>query len=92
MFDRKWLFKLETAFHMQSLRKLIGISWMSRTPNTDKLSGRGLPTMFVHQASGSDNERQKNSQKYFYGELIAGKSTLGTPITLSGRVQAKYEY
>ena len=41
---------------------------------------------------GSDNQRRKNPQKYFYGELIAGKSTLGTPITLSGRVQAKHEY
>ena len=54
---------------MPSLRKLIGISWMSRTQNTDVLSGRGL---FVHNTSGPDNEQWKNPQKYFYGEFIAG--------------------
>ena len=58
---------------MHSLRKLIGISWMSRTRNADVLSGRRLSTTFVHHSSGSDNERWKNPQKYFYGELIAGK-------------------
>ena len=58
---------------MHSLRKLIGISWMIRTPNADVLSGRGLPTMIVQHAAGSNNERWKNPQKYSYGELIAGK-------------------
>ena len=62
---------------MNSLRKLIEVSWMSSTQNTDVLStwttnyvwttnyGRGLPTMFVHHAFGSDNERRKNPHKYF---------------------------
>ena len=45
---------------------------MSRTQNTDALYGRGLPTMFVRNISGPDNERWKNPQKYFYGEFIAG--------------------
>ena len=64
---------------MHSLRKLIGISCKNRTPNTDVLSGRGLPTMSVHHVSGSDNERRKNPQKCFYEKLIAGNSTLGHP-------------
>ena len=46
---------------------------MSSTPIRDVLSGRRLSTTFVHHASGSDNEIWKNPQKYFYGELIAGK-------------------
>ena len=35
------------VFHMRSLRKLLGISWMSRTPNTIVLSKCGLSTMFT---------------------------------------------
>ena len=50
------------AFHMHSLRKLIGILWTSKTPNTDVLSGRGLPTMIKMLVTGKcpTIERRKN--------------------------------
>ena len=79
---------------MHSRRKLFGISWMIGTPNTDVLSGRGLPTTFVQHAAGSNNERWKNPRKYYYGgkRHVCSLQVRDIPITLSGRVQAKHEY
>ena len=35
------------TFQTRSLRKLLGITWMSRTPNTVVLARCGLPTVFT---------------------------------------------
>ena len=74
-------------FHMHSLRKLLGICWMSRTSNTVVLSRCGLPTMFTvlcqrrlrwlgHVIWMNDGRIPKD---ILYRELIAGKRNLGRP-------------
>ena len=75
------------VFHRSSLRKLIGISWMSRTPQTFVLSRCGLPTMFTmlrqrrlrwlgHVRRMKDGRIPKD---ILYGELIVGKRNLERP-------------
>jgi len=41
------LLKRLNAFYMLSMRKMLGISWMSRWSNTVMLSRYGLPTVFT---------------------------------------------
>ena len=72
---------------MHSLRKLLGISWMSRTPNTAMLSRCGLPTTFTMLCQRrlrwlGHVKRMKAGiiPKYIqYGERIAKKCNLGRP-------------
>ena len=61
------------GFHIHSLKKLIGISWKSRTPSTDVLFECGIIIMFTvlrqHRLrwlvlTCSKNENRKNLQKY----------------------------
>ena len=72
---------------MRSLKKLLGISWMNRTPNTVVLSRCELPTIFTmfrprrlrwlgHVKRMKDGRIPKD---ILYGELIAGKCSLGRP-------------
>ncbi|PFX21557.1 hypothetical protein AWC38_SpisGene13952 [Stylophora pistillata] len=35
------------TFHMRSLRRILGISWQDKVPNTEVLSRASLPTMFT---------------------------------------------
>lgn len=35
------------TFHMRSLRRILGISWQDKVPNTEVLSRAGLPSMFT---------------------------------------------
>ena len=75
------------VFHMRSLRKLLGISWMSRTPNTVVLSKSGLPTMFTilrqRRLRWLGHVRRMNDgripKELLYGELSSGKRNLGRP-------------
>ena len=75
------------VFHMRSLRKLLGISWMSRTPNTVVLSKSGLPTMFTilrqRRLRWLGHVRRMNDGRIpkdlLYGELSSGKRNLGRP-------------
>ena len=72
---------------MHFLKKLIGVLWTSRTPNTDKLSRRGLLTMLSmilqrrlhclgHVRRMKDGKIAKD---VLYGELIAGKRNFRRP-------------
>ena len=74
-------------FHTCSLRKLLGITWMSRTPNTVVLARCGLPTVFTmlrqrrlrwlgHVRRMEDGRIPKD---LLYGRLIAGERNLGRP-------------
>ena len=73
------------VFHMRSFRKLLGIYWMSRTPNTVVLSRCGLTTMFTmlrqRRQRWLDHVRWMNDgripKSFLYGELSAGKRNLG---------------
>ena len=75
------------VFHMRSLRKLLGISWMSRTPNTVVLSRCGLTTMFTmlrqRRLRWLGHVRRMNDDRIpktlLYGELSAEKRNLGRP-------------
>ena len=35
------------TFHMRSIRRILGISWQDKVPNTEVLSRAGLPSMFT---------------------------------------------
>ena len=55
------------VFHMRSLRKLLGISWMSRTPNTIVLPRCGpliMFTIFRQHRNMSDEWKMKESPRY----------------------------
>ena len=86
------------VFHMRSLRKLLGITWMSRTPNTVVLSRCGQTTMFTmlrqRRLRWLGHVRQMNDGRIprdlLYGELSAGRSNIGRP-QLRYRVQTRYE-
>ena len=75
------------VFHIRSLRKLLGISWMSITPNTVVLSRCGLSSILTmlrqrrlrwlgHFRRMKDGRIPKD---ILYGELTAEKRNLGHP-------------
>ena len=70
------------CFHMQSLQKLLGISWMSRTPNTVFLSRCGL-MLFQRRLRWLGHVRRMNDGRIpkdlLHRELTAGKRNLGRP-------------
>ena len=35
------------SFHLESLRRILGISWRDKVPNIEVLDRAGLPTMFT---------------------------------------------
>ena len=72
---------------MRSLQKLLGISWMNRTPNTVVLSRCGLSTMFTmirqrrrrrlgHVMRMNDI---RNPKDFLYGQHRSRKRNLGSP-------------
>ena len=82
------------VFHMRSLRKLLGISWMSRTPNTVVLSRCGLTTVILWFFNYDSMILQRRlrwlglirrmkdgrtPKDLLYAELSAGKRNLGRP-------------
>ena len=72
---------------MRNLRKLLSISWTSRTPNIGVLSRCGLPTVFTLLRQrrlrwlGYVRRRKEDkiSKDILYGEFIARKLNLGRP-------------
>ena len=75
------------SFHMRCLRRILGISWEDKIPNTEVLSRANLPTMFTllrqrrlrwlgHVHRMDDGRIPKD---LLYGELAAGKRTTGRP-------------
>ena len=74
-------------FHTTRLRKLLGISWQERVPDTEVLTRAGLPSIQTllmktqlrwagHVARMPDCRIPK---KLFFGELQDGKRSLGAP-------------
>ena len=72
---------------MRCLRRILGISWEDKVPNTEVLSRANLPTMFTlfrqrrlrwlgHVHRMDDGRIPKD---LLYGELAAGKRTTGRP-------------
>lgn len=75
------------AFHMRCVRRILGISWQDRVPNTEVLSRAGLPTMITlirqrrlrwlgHVHRMEDGRIPKD---ILYGELTSGKRGTGRP-------------
>ena len=75
------------SFHMRCLRRILGISWEDKVPNTEVLSRANLPTMFTllrqrrlrwlgHVHRMDDGRIPKD---LLYGELAAGKRKTGRP-------------
>ena len=72
---------------MRCLRRILGISWEDKVPNTEVLSRANLPTMFTllrqrrlrwlgHVRRMDDGRIPKD---LLYGELAAGKRKTGRP-------------
>ena len=75
------------SFHMRCLRRILGISWQDKTPNTEVLAKAGLPSMFTllrqrrlrwlgHVRRMEDGRIPKD---ILYGQLAAGKRRTGRP-------------
>ncbi len=75
------------TFHMRSLRRILGILWQDKVPNTEVLSRAGLPSMFTllrqrrlrwlgHVHRMPDGRIPKD---LLYGELASGKRPTGRP-------------
>ena len=75
------------AFHLRSLRRLLGISWMNKIPNTVVLSHTELPSMYTllrqrrlrwlgHVRRMDDGRIPKD---ILYGELAEEKEALDAP-------------
>ena len=75
------------SFHMRCLRRILGISWQDKIPNTEVLAKAGLPSMFTllrqrrlrwlgHVRRMEDGRIPKD---ILYGQLAAGKRRTGRP-------------
>ena len=75
------------SFHLRSLRRILGISWKDKVPNTEVLHRAGLPTMYTllrqrrmrwigHVRRMEDGRIPKD---ILYGELAVGKRPRGRP-------------
>ena len=75
------------SFHLQSLRRILGISWRDKVPNTEVLDCAGLPIMYTllrqrrvhwigHVCRMEDGRIPKD---ILYGELAIGKRPCGCP-------------
>ena len=75
------------TFHMRILRRILGISWQDKVPNTEVLSRAGLPSMYTllrqrrlrwlgHVHRMPDGRIPKD---LLYGELASGKRSTGRP-------------
>ena len=75
------------SFHVRSIRRILGISWKDKVPNTEVLSRAGLCTLYtllrqcrlhwlghVHRM-----EHGCISKDLLYGELASGKRATGRP-------------
>ena len=75
------------TFHMRSLRRILGISWQDKVPNTKVVSRAGLPSMFtllrqrrlrwlchVHRKPNG-----RIPKGLLYGELATGSRRTGRP-------------
>ena len=75
------------SFHMRCLRRILGISWEDRVPNTEVLAKASLPSMFTllrqrrlrwlgHVRRMEDGRIPKD---ILYGQLASGKRRTGRP-------------
>ena len=74
-------------FHTTSLRKLLGVKWQDKVPDTEVLERAGLPSVFTmlmqaqlrwagHVARMPDHRLPK---QLLFGELVDGKRSRGAP-------------
>lgn len=75
------------AFHLRSIRRILGISWQDKVPNTEVLSRTHLPSMYTllrqrrlrwlgHVHRMEDGRIPKD---ILYGELATGRRSTGCP-------------
>ena len=75
------------SFHLRCLRRILGIRWQDRVPNTDVLERAGLPSIFTllsqrrlrwlgHVRRMDDGRIPKD---LLYGELASGARSQGRP-------------
>ena len=75
------------TFHLRSIRRILGISWLDKVTNTDVLSRAGLPSMYTvlrqrrlrwlgHVRRMEDGRIPKG---ILCGELALGRRTTGHP-------------
>ena len=75
------------SFHMRCLRRILGISWEDRIPNTEVLAKAGLPSMFTLLRQRrlrwlGHVRRMENGRipkDLLYGQLASGKRRTGRP-------------
>ena len=74
-------------FHMSSLHKLLRIKWQDKVPNTEVLSGTGMPSIYTllskAQVRWAGHVSHMSSEclpkRLLYGELLVGKCPVGKP-------------
>ena len=75
------------TFHLRSIRRILGISWLDKVTNDDVLSRAGLPSMYTllrqRRLRWLGHVRRMDDcrlPKYIlYGELALGRRTTGHP-------------
>ena len=71
------------SFHLQSLRRILGISWRDKVPNTEVLDRAGLPTMYTLlrqcRMRWIGHVHRRIPKDILYGELVVGKRPRGRP-------------
>ena len=75
------------SFHPRSLRRILGISWGDKVPNTEVLDRAGVPTMYTllrqRRMRWIGRVRRMEdgsiSKDILYGELAVGKRPRGRP-------------
>ena len=75
------------AFHLRSIRRILGISWQDKVTNADVLSRAGLPNMHTLLRQSrlrwlDDVRRMEDGcipEDILYGELGLGRRTTGRP-------------
>ena len=75
------------TFHLRSIRRILGISWLDKVTNADVLSRAGLPSVYTLLRQSrlrwlGDVRRMDDGRipKYIlYGELALGRRTTGHP-------------
>ena len=75
------------SFHMRCLRKILGIKWQDKIPDTEVLEKAGIPSLFAILRSRrlrwlghvSRMDDSRIPKQVLYGELSNGKRSTGRP-------------
>ena len=72
------------TFHIRSLRRIMGLSWQDKVPNTEVLSRAGLPSIFTllrqRRLRWLGHVHGRIPKVLLYGELACGKRPTRRPL------------